>query len=57
MLPIAFGIKDPALIAITFTCIWILYTIFLLIHTFLIAGRRNMKERREELENDMWGFS
>jgi hypothetical protein len=33
-----------------------LYAVILLIHTFLIVGRRNTKKRREELANDRWGL-
>jgi len=31
--------------------------VILVIHTFLIAGRRNMKKRFEEIVNGRWGLS
>jgi hypothetical protein len=43
--------------AIGFSFVWILYAVILLIHTFLIAGRKNLRERLEEGVNDRWGFS
>ena len=57
ILPIALGIMDPTLIAILFCSVWFLYAVIFLIHTFLIAGRRNLKKRLEELVNDRWGIS
>jgi hypothetical protein len=57
ILPLALGIKDPTLIAITFSSVWFLYAFILVIHTFLIAGRRNMKKRLKDGVNERWGFS
>jgi CBS domain containing-hemolysin-like protein len=57
ILPLALGVKDPTLIAITFSFVWFVYVAIFLIYTFLIAGRRNLKKRLEELINDRWGFS
>jgi len=57
ILPIVLGIMDPTLIAISFCSVWFLYAVILLIYTFLIAGRRNLKKRLEGGINDGWGFS
>ena len=36
ILPLALGVKDPALIAITFSSVWFFYAVVMLITTFLI---------------------
>jgi hypothetical protein len=47
ILPLALGVKDPTLIAITFSLVWFLYAVLLFITTFLIkplkikASRQN----------------
>jgi len=52
ILPLVLGVKDPILFAVTFSSIWLLYVAILLIHTFLISGRKNLKKHLEELLND-----
>jgi hypothetical protein len=41
LLPLALGVRDPALIATTFTLVWFLYAMILFIYVFLI--RRGLK--------------
>jgi uncharacterized RDD family membrane protein YckC len=36
ILPLAIGIKDPTLIAITFSSVWFIYTVIMFITVFLI---------------------
>jgi len=57
ILPLALGVKDPTLIAISFCSVWFLYAVILLIYTFLVAGRRHLKKHLENGVNDRWGFS
>jgi hypothetical protein len=41
ILPFLLGAKDPMLIAILFSWVWLIYAVTLFIWVFLITGRRN----------------
>ena len=47
ILPLALGVKDPTLIAITFSLVWFLYAGLLLITTFLIKPGLKIKASRQ----------
>jgi hypothetical protein len=48
ILPIALGVKDPTLIAITFSSVWFIYIVFLLIIVFLIKPSLKIKVIRHK---------
>jgi hypothetical protein len=48
ILPLALGVKDPSLIAITFGMVWFIYGALLLITTFLIKRGLKIKASRQE---------
>ncbi len=50
ILPLALGVKDPTLIAISFCFIWFIYAVMILITVFLVEGRhaRNKSNIRNE---------
>ena len=43
-LPLALGIKDPTLIAITFSSVWFIYSVYLFVRTFF--SRKALKMRK-----------
>ena len=43
ILPLALGVKAPTLIAITFTLVWFIYAVLLLVTTFLIKPGLRIK--------------
>ena len=43
VLPLALGVKDPTLIAICFSSVWLIYIVLLLISTFLIKPNLKIK--------------
>ncbi len=47
ILPLALGGRDPASIAITFSLVWFLYAVLLLITTFLIKPGLRIKASRQ----------
>ena len=57
ILPLIFGIRDPALIAIAFSAAWFFYAIAFFVKRFLITGRKNLKKRLKEGTNEKWGYS
>jgi len=44
ILPIALGVKEPTLIAITFTSVWFIYSVYLFVSTFF--SREALKKRK-----------
>jgi len=48
ILPLALGVKDPTLIAITFSLVWFIYAVLLLITTFLIKPGLRIKVSRQK---------
>jgi hypothetical protein len=44
ILPLALGIKDPTLIAITFSLVWFIYSVYLFVRTFF--SREALKKRK-----------
>jgi len=54
ILPLTLGVKDPTLIAVSFSFIWFIYAIALFTITFLIEGRRSKK--RLEVNNKSNSF-
>ena len=47
ILPLALGVKDPMLIATTFSMVWVLYAIILLVVVFLIRPGLKIKASRK----------
>ena len=47
ILPLVLGVKDPMLIATTFSMVWILYAIILLIAVFLVRPGLKIKPSRK----------
>ena len=47
ILPLALGVKDPMLIATTFSMVWALYAIILLVTVFLIKPGLKIKASRK----------
>lgn len=47
ILPLVLGVKDPMLIATTFTLVWVLYAIVLLVTVFLIKPSLKIKATRK----------
>lgn len=45
------------IVAVSITLIWFFYAVILLVITFLIEGRRNIKKRLRDGITDKWGFS
>ena|GEM_PF-749968 len=52
VLPLTLGMKDPTLIAISFSLIWFIYAVALFIETFLIEGRRLKKKLEVKDKSD-----
>ena len=48
ILPLALGVKDPTLIAITFSLVWFLYAVILFIYVFLIRKGLKIKILRHK---------
>lgn len=48
ILPIALGVKDPTLIAITFSSVWFIYTVIMFIIVFLIKPGLKIKVIRHK---------
>ena len=48
ILPLALGVKDPMLIATTFSMVWVLYAIILLVTVFLIKPGLKIKASRKD---------
>jgi uncharacterized membrane protein YhaH (DUF805 family) len=47
VLPLLLGVKDPMLIATTFSMVWVLYAIILLVVVFLIGPGLKIKASRK----------
>jgi hypothetical protein len=47
ILPLVLGVKDPMLIATTFSMVWVLYAIILLVMVFLIKPGLKIKASRK----------
>ena len=47
ILPLVLGVKDPMLIATTFSMVWVLYVIILLVTVFLIRPGLRIKASRK----------
>ena len=47
ILPVALGVKDLILIAITFSLVWFFYAVLMLIITFLIKPNLRIKASRQ----------
>ena len=47
LLPLVLGVKDPMLIATTFSVVWVLYAIILLVTVFLIKPGLKIKANRK----------
>ena len=47
ILPLALGVKDPMLIATTFSMVWVIYAIVLLVTVFLVKPGLKIKASRE----------
>jgi uncharacterized membrane protein len=47
ILPLLFGVKDPMLIATTFSMVWVIYAIILLVTVFLIRPGLKIKASRK----------
>jgi len=47
ILPLALGVRDPTLIAVTFSSVWFFYAVLLLITTFLIKPGLRIKASRQ----------
>lgn len=47
ILPIVLGVKDPMLIATTFSMVWVIYAIILLVMVFLIKPGLKIKASRK----------
>ena len=47
ILPLALGVKDPTLVAISFCSIWFVYAVLLLITTFLMKPGLRIKASRQ----------
>ena len=48
LLPLVLGLKDPMLIATTFTLVWVLYAIILLVTVFLVKPGLKIKASRKD---------
>lgn len=48
ILPVALGLKDPTLIAITFSSVWLIYTVIMFIIVFLINPGLKIKVTRHK---------
>ena len=47
ILPLVLGVKDPMLIATTFSMVWVIYAIVLLVTIFLIKPGLKIKANRK----------
>jgi uncharacterized membrane protein len=47
ILPLVLGVKDPMLIATTFSMVWVIYAIILLVTVFLIRPGLTIKASRK----------
>jgi uncharacterized membrane protein len=47
LLPLVLGVKDPMLIATTFSMVWVLYAIILLVIVFLVKPGLKIKASRK----------
>jgi hypothetical protein len=48
ILPLLLGVKDPMLIATTFSMVWVIYAIVLMVTVFLIKPRLKIKASRKD---------
>ena len=48
ILPLLLGVKDPMLIATSFSMVWVLYAIILLVSVFLIKPGLKIKASRKD---------
>jgi hypothetical protein len=46
ILPLPLGVKDPTLITISFSLVWFIYAVILLIFTFLVKPELKIKTSR-----------
>jgi len=56
ILPLTLGVKDLTLFAISFSLVWFIYVVVLVVVSFFITGRRNLK-RSKEMIYEKWGYS
>ncbi len=47
LLPLVLGVKDPMLIATTFSMVWVVYAIILLVSVFLVKPGLKIKANRK----------
>ena len=48
-LPLALGVKDPTYIAISFSSVWVIYSLIMFGYVFLVEGRsRNRSKHQKE---------
>jgi hypothetical protein len=47
LLPLVLGVKDPMLIATTFSMVWVIYAIMLLVTVFLVKPGLKIKASRK----------
>jgi multimeric flavodoxin WrbA len=52
VLEVALGVRDPTLIAITFSLVWAIYSIILFGYVFLVKGRRDRNKLKTIKEED-----
>jgi hypothetical protein len=57
VLPLVVGVRDLDLIACIFAAVWFNYAIIMLVITFLLVGRRNLKKQLKRGITDKWGYS
>ena len=51
VLPLALGVKDPIYIAISFSSVWIIYSLIVLGYVFLVEGRRDRNRSKHQKED------
>jgi hypothetical protein len=56
-LPLALGVKDPIYIAISFSSVWIIYSLILFGYIFLVEGRRNRNRPNLQKEDSSLLYS
>jgi hypothetical protein len=50
-LPLTLGVKDSICIAISFSSVWIIYSLILLGYVFLVEGRRDRNRSKHQKED------
>ena len=57
VLPLALGVRDLTLVAITFSSVWFIYVVVLFVITFRVTGRKTLKKPLKDGINEKWGYS